>query len=159
MSEDDNREAAARLGLKPADRLPDIFLEAVRPLKSGDIAPSLLRTGAGFHVLKLIERAEGGAFRVDADARAPHPAAPVGAAERSGGESRGWPTSSARSKPARAASKTWRASISLDGSAPAGGDLGWASPGQYVPEFEAGDEPAAHSAASPSRSSRASACT
>jgi peptidyl-prolyl cis-trans isomerase SurA len=30
---------------------------------------------------------------------------------------------------------------SLDGSAPAGGDLGWASPGQYVPEFEAAMNP------------------
>jgi peptidyl-prolyl cis-trans isomerase SurA len=26
---------------------------------------------------------------------------------------------------------------SQDGSAPTGGDLGWASPGQFVPEFEA----------------------
>jgi peptidyl-prolyl cis-trans isomerase SurA len=26
--------------------------------------------------------------------------------------------------------------FSQDGSAPAGGDLGWASPGQFVPEFE-----------------------
>jgi peptidyl-prolyl cis-trans isomerase SurA len=31
--------------------------------------------------------------------------------------------------------------FSLDGSAQAGGDLGWASPGQYVPEFEAGMNP------------------
>jgi peptidyl-prolyl cis-trans isomerase SurA len=30
---------------------------------------------------------------------------------------------------------------SLDGSASQGGDLGWASPGQFVPEFEAGMNP------------------
>jgi peptidyl-prolyl cis-trans isomerase SurA len=64
VSEDDNRERGGEIGLRPADRLPDIFLETVRPLQSGQVAPSLLRTAAGFHILKLIERAEGGVFRV-----------------------------------------------------------------------------------------------
>jgi hypothetical protein len=56
---DDKPERGGEIGLRPADRLPDIFLETVRPLQSGQVAPALLRTGAGFHLLKLIERAEG----------------------------------------------------------------------------------------------------
>jgi peptidyl-prolyl cis-trans isomerase SurA len=48
--------------------------------------------------------------------------------------------------------------FSEDGSPPAGGDLGWASPGVMVPEFEEAMN-ALPWAACPSRWSRASACT
>jgi peptidyl-prolyl cis-trans isomerase SurA len=135
VSEDDNKERGGEIGLRPADRLPDIFLETVRPLQNGQVAPALLRTGAGFHVLKLIERAEGGALRVT-QTRARHillrPSEQLTeAAVRSrladfkrqidGGQRR---------------FEDIAREFSLDGSAPAGGDLGWASPGQFVPEFE-----------------------
>jgi peptidyl-prolyl cis-trans isomerase SurA len=136
-SEDDNKERGGEIGLRPADRLPDIFLETVRPLQNGQVAPALLRTGAGFHVLKLIERSEGGALRVT-QTRARHillrPSEQLTeAAVRSrladfkrqidGGQRR---------------FEDIAREFSLDGSAPAGGDLGWASPGQFVPEFEEG---------------------
>ena len=58
LSEDGNRAKGGEIGLRPASRLPDIFVEATKGLKSGEIAPTLLRSGAGFHVLKLIERKE-----------------------------------------------------------------------------------------------------
>ncbi len=140
VSEDDNRERGGEIGLRPADRLPDIFLETVRPLQSGQIAPALLRTGAGFHVLKLIERAEGGAFRVQ-QTRSRHillrPSEQL-------------PEAAARARLAEfkrqieAGTRRFEdlaREHSLDGSAPAGGDLGWTSPGQFVPEFEAGMNP------------------
>jgi len=140
VSEDENRERGGELGLKPADRLPDIFLETVRPLKSGDVAPSILRTGAGFHVLKLIERAEGGAFRVT-QTRARHillrPSEQLSEAAlklRLAGFKRQIVAGERRFE-------DLAREFSLDGSAPAGGELGWASPGQYVPEFEAGMNP------------------
>ena len=135
VSEDDNRERGGEIGLRPADRLPDIFLETVRPLQSGQVAPALLRTGAGFHILKLIERAEGGALRVT-QTRARHillrPSEQLTEAavrtrlaefkrQIDGGQRR---------------FEDIAREFSLDGSAPAGGDLGWASPGQFVPEFE-----------------------
>jgi peptidyl-prolyl cis-trans isomerase SurA len=140
VSEDENRERGGEIGLKPADRLPDIFLETVRPLKSGDIAPSILRTGAGFHVLKLIERAEGGAFRIT-QTRARHILLrPSEQLSESAVKLR-----LANFKRQIAAGERrfedLAREFSLDGSAPAGGDLGWASPGQYVPEFEAGMNP------------------
>lgn len=140
VSEDDNRERGGEIGLRPADRLPDIFLEAVRPLQAGRVAPALLRTGAGFHLLKLIERAEGGAFRVQ-QTRSRHillrPSDQL-------------PEAAARARLAEfkrlieAGTRRFEdlaREHSLDGSAAAGGDLGWTSPGQFVPEFEAGMNP------------------
>ncbi len=41
------------LGLRPAERHPALFVEAVRNLASGDL--TLLRSGAGFHVVKVLE--------------------------------------------------------------------------------------------------------
>jgi peptidyl-prolyl cis-trans isomerase SurA len=135
VSEDDNRERGGEIGLKPADRLPDVFLEVVRPLKSGDVAPALLKSGAGFHILKLLERSEGGAFRIQ-QTRARHILLR--------------PSEQLTESALRARLLDFKRQIasgtrrfedlarehSLDGSAPAGGDLGWASPGQFVPEFE-----------------------
>jgi peptidyl-prolyl cis-trans isomerase SurA len=79
---------------------------------------------------------EGAALRVTADARPAHPAAHVAAAAAEGRRrAAGWRDASARSRPARAASRTWRAQSSDDGSAPAAAT--WAGPaGQFVPEFE-----------------------
>ena len=61
ISEDGNKAQGGVIGMKPADRLPDVFVEVVRPLKPGEVAPTLLRSGAGFHVLKLVARQDAGA--------------------------------------------------------------------------------------------------
>lgn len=39
------------LGYRTPDRLPQIFLDAVRNLGSGQLAPSVVKSAAGFHVL------------------------------------------------------------------------------------------------------------
>ena len=64
ISEDGNKAQGGVIGMRPADRLPDVFVEVARNLKPGEIAPELVRSGAGFHVLKLVERKDGGAFTV-----------------------------------------------------------------------------------------------
>jgi peptidyl-prolyl cis-trans isomerase SurA len=135
MSDDDNKDRGGEIGLRPADRLPDVFLDVVRPMASGDVATTLLRTGAGFHVLKLIERSEGSALRVT-QTRARHIL--LRPSEQSSAE-----VVAARladfkrqiESGARRFEDLARAH-SLDGSAQAGGDLGWTAPGQFVPEFE-----------------------
>ena len=43
------------LGLRPAEQLPEEFLPALAGLKSGDMATSVVRSLAGFHVIKLLE--------------------------------------------------------------------------------------------------------
>ena len=135
VSEDANKDNGGEIGLKPADRLPDVFLEVVRPLASGDLAPALLRSGAGFHVLKLLERSDGSAFRVT-QTRARHillrPSAQLTAQAvqaRLADFKRQIETGARRFE-------DLAREHSLDGSAQAGGDLGWAAPGQFVPEFE-----------------------
>ena len=135
VSEDANKDNGGEIGLKPADRLPDVFLEVVRPLASGDVAPTLLRSGAGFHILKLIERSDGSAFRI-AQTRARHillrPSERLSAeaAARRLAELRREIESRARSF------EDVARQVSEDSSAASGGDLGWAQPGQFVPEFE-----------------------
>jgi peptidyl-prolyl cis-trans isomerase SurA len=128
-------EEAGRLGLRNVDRLPDVFVDAVKNLQVGQIAPQLIRTGAGFHVLRLAEKRENEAF-VAGQTRVRHvllrvsPQVPQEAAARRLAEFRRQITSGARSfeQVAREHSE--------DGSAPQGGDLGWTNPGSFVPEFE-----------------------
>src|SRR4051812_23868081 len=44
MSDDANHAEGGVMGLRPADRFPDLFVTAVRGLKSGDVAPELVRS-------------------------------------------------------------------------------------------------------------------
>ena len=135
ISEDANRERGGSIGLRPSDRLPDVFLEAVRDLKPGDVSPTLLKTGAGFHVLKLVERRDGAAPRVTQTRvrhillRAAPPVTSEAAARRLAELKQQITTGGRRFEDlAREHSE--------DGSAPQGGDLGWANAGSLVPEFE-----------------------
>ncbi|HEY1393903.1 MAG TPA: SurA N-terminal domain-containing protein, partial [Methylibium sp.] len=56
------KDHGGEMGLRPADRLPDLFVEAVRNLKPGEMAQQVLRSGAGFHVLKLVDKSEADAM-------------------------------------------------------------------------------------------------
>ena len=135
VSEDGNRAQGGEIGLRPSDRLPDVFVKAVQSLKPGEVAPELLRSGAGFHVLKLLERKEAGAFSV-AQSRARHillrPSSEL------------TPEAAARrllqfKREIESNAKTFEQLArdnSEDTSAAQGGDLGWSSPGTFVPEFE-----------------------
>ena len=135
LSEDANRAQGGKIGLRAADRLPDLFVKAVQSLKPGDVAPEPVRSGAGFHILKLLEKKEAGPFTVQ-QARARHillrPSAEltVEAATRRLAQFKREIQSGSRTfeQLARANSE--------DGSAAQGGDLGWTSPGAFVPEFE-----------------------
>jgi peptidyl-prolyl cis-trans isomerase SurA len=135
VSEDANRAQGGVIGMRPADRLPDVFVERVRGLKPGELAAEPLRTGAGFHALKLVAKRESGPFSV-MQTRARHillrpsPQLTQEAAARRLLEFRRQILGEGRSFEALAREN------SEDGSAVQGGDLGWASPGQFVPEFE-----------------------
>jgi peptidyl-prolyl cis-trans isomerase SurA len=135
VSEDANKAQGGVIGLRASNRLPDVFVDRVRGLKPGEVAPEYLRTSAGFHALKLIERREGGAFAIT-QTHARHILLRLS------------PQLTQEAAVARMAdfkrqiqsrSKTFEQVArdnSEDGSAPQGGDLGWSSPGQFVPEFE-----------------------
>ena len=135
ISEDPNKDKGGAIGLRPADRLPDVFVETVKPLKVGEVAGSVLRTGAGFHLLKLLDKREAGAFTT-LQTRARHillrtsPQLSQEAAVARLADFKRQIQSGAKSFEQLARDN------SEDGSAPQGGDLGWANPGMFVPEFE-----------------------
>ncbi|MFG5410693.1 peptidylprolyl isomerase [Piscinibacter sakaiensis] len=135
MSEDANRAAGGVIGLRPADRLPDVFVERVKALQAGQVAPALLRTGAGFHVLKLVERREASAFQIT-QTRARHILLRPSAQLSQDAAMRRLEDFKRQIESGRASFEALARANSEDGSAPAGGELGWASPGTFVPEFE-----------------------
>jgi peptidyl-prolyl cis-trans isomerase SurA len=115
--------------------LPDLFVDAVKPLAVGGVTPELVRSGAGFHILKLIARTEAGEI-TSTQTRARHillrPSARLSpeAAARRLAEFR------AQIVAGKASFEALAKEHSEDGSAAAGGDLGWTTAGAFVPEFE-----------------------
>jgi peptidyl-prolyl cis-trans isomerase SurA len=123
------------MGLRPADRYPDLFLNATRNLRVGATS-AVIRSGAGFHILKVIERKQGQATLMVTQTRARHillrptaqmPQAQVIAQLKEIRQS---------IVSGKADFATMARQLSQDGSAAQGGDLGWTNPGMFVPEFE-----------------------
>ena len=133
-SQDGNRERGGEIGLRGADRLPDVFVAAVAPLQPGEITPTLLRSAAGFHVLKLLERRAPQFTASQTHAR--HillRADPQGSSDAA--VRRLTDLKAQISRGARRFEDVAR-EASQDGSAQQGGDLGWAAAGTFVPEFD-----------------------
>ncbi|WP_396267335.1 peptidylprolyl isomerase [Ideonella sp.] len=134
-SEDGNRERGGEIGAKPQDKLPDLFIEAVQAVPVGGVTPKLIRSGAGFHLIKVLSRTDGSEITVT-QTRARHillrPSIRLSpdAARRRLAEFREAVLSG------KVSFEELARKNSEDGSATSGGDLGWANPGQFVPEFE-----------------------
>lgn len=136
FSDAPDRSNGGQLGLRPADRYPGLFVDAVRTLAPGGVA-GLVRSGAGFHVLKLIERRQPGLPPTTVtQSRARHILLVPGT-QLSEAQARDKLNDFRRRI---VSGETDFASLarqhSQDGSAAQGGDLGWANPGMFVPEFE-----------------------
>ena len=131
-----DKTRGGELGMRSVDRYPALFLDATRSLQPGQIA-AVVRSGAGFHVLKLVDKRNAGLPEASyTQTRARHILLRPG------------PQLSQEAAIARLQELRQRIAagsarfdevarqVSQDGSASAGGDLGWASPGMFVPEFE-----------------------
>lgn len=131
-----DRNQGGVLGLKTADRYPNLFVDATRTLQPGDVS-TLVRSGAGFHILKVLEkRVAGMPDTTVPQTHARHillrPSAELSeaaAVDRLNGYKKAIENG-------QATFEALAREHSQDGSAAQGGDLGWASPGQFVPEFE-----------------------
>jgi peptidyl-prolyl cis-trans isomerase SurA len=140
------------LGYRTPDRLPQIFLEAVRNIGPGQLANTVVKSPAGFHVLKVLDRRA-----MMAASQAPIPEAVgdftpknititetnarhillrnrAGLTDADAERRLSGYRDQVRAKAADFGELAKK--HSEDGSAANGGVLGWMSPGQLVPEFE-----------------------
>jgi peptidyl-prolyl cis-trans isomerase SurA len=122
------------LGWRPTDRLPAMFVEALQKLRPGELS-GILRSPNGFHILKLIERRSKDSAVVISQTHARHILIKTSElVPESEAKNR---LSEVKLRIDKGADFAEQAKLySEDGSAPQGGDLGWLSPGETVPEFE-----------------------
>lgn len=122
------------IGWRESSRLPGLFLEALQPLRTGELS-GLLRSPNGFHILKLNERRGGAAPIVVQQTRARHILIKTNELV-SETEARNRLLTLKERLDNKADFAELARARSEDGSAARGGDLGWLSPGDTVPEFE-----------------------
>ena len=136
FSESRDKVTGGVLGLRVADRYPPLFVEATHSLPVGAFAP-LLRSGAGFHILKVIEKKQAGMPGVAVtQTRARHILLRTGNQVPESAAVARLADFKRRIEAGQADFAVLARENSQDGSAKEGGELGWANPGQFVPEFE-----------------------
>jgi peptidyl-prolyl cis-trans isomerase SurA len=122
------------LGWRTPARLPSVFLEAVKGMKNGDVSP-VLRSPGGFHIMKLVDSRSRNAPTVVEQTHAKHILIRVNEIT-SDSEARA-KIDRVRDRIETGAKFDDQAKLnSEDPSSAKGGDLGWLSPGDTVPEFE-----------------------
>ena len=131
-----SRSNGGQLGLRRADRYPPLFVQATQNLKVGEVS-EIVRSDAGFHILKVVEKnAPTRLVQTVVQSRARHillrtgPELSQNQALAKLADVRKQITSG-KLDFAQAAR-----SLSQDVTAQQGGELGWMSPGMFVPEFE-----------------------
>ena len=149
------RANGGQMGLRSTDRYPPLFVEATQNIRAGDLAGPV-RSGAGFHILKVLEKRQAGSSLPDAvvtQTRARHillrltpQLSEAAAVEKLASFKKRIASGQAdfaalaRENSQDASAKADFAALarenSQDASAKAGGDLGWAPAGAFVPEVD-----------------------
>jgi len=135
MSDSADRDRGGVLGPRPAARLPDLFVAAVRGLQPGEVTPVPVRSGAGFHLLKVVGLGEVPQDRI-VQTLARHILVRPSARQSVQEVSARLAEFQSLIRQGRRRFEDLARDFSEDGSAAQGGDLGWLSPGATVPEFE-----------------------
>jgi peptidyl-prolyl cis-trans isomerase SurA len=128
------------MGYQPPSQLPPKFVEAAANLRAGEVNPTVIRTDSGFEVVRLVDRrasdsTQNGSAPKIVQTHVRHILLRVGD---------GQSEQAARQKLLDIRQQlesggdfgNYARTYSQDGSASQGGDLGWISPGETVPEFE-----------------------
>ena len=122
------------LGWRPLDRMPALYAEVSARLQPGQVS-ELLRSSAGFHIIKLLNKRGGSMPASVQQTHARHILIRINEVV-SEAEAR-HKLESVRERIINGVDFAEQARLySQDGSAAKGGDLGWLSPGDTVPEFE-----------------------
>jgi len=122
------------MGWRARDRLPELYAQALDGLKPGEVS-GILRSPAGFHLVKLIERRGGGAPAVVEQTHARHILAKTSEIVSAADARR--KLENLRERIVNGADFGELAKLNSDDSSSIkGGDLGWVYPGDTVPEFE-----------------------
>ena len=130
-----SRGDGGQMGLRDATRYPALFVQATRDAPIGGIVGPV-RSGAGFHILKVIDRQRADMPATVTQSHARHILLRTGP-QMTEAQARARLTDFRNRILAKQADfATLAREYSQDGSAREGGDLGWSNPGQYVPEFE-----------------------
>lgn len=135
-SDASDKALGGMMGLRPAQRYPSLFIDAVKGLAVGQLAGPV-PSGAGFHILKLVERRQPQASTLTVpQTRARHILLRPGEQLSPNAARVRMQEFKTQIDSGRAEFATMARLHSQDGSAASGGDLGWAGPGMFVPEFE-----------------------
>jgi len=134
-SDSPDRANGGAIGMRSADRYPSLFVEATQSTAVNGIAGPI-RSGAGFHVLKVLAKAQVGADATVTQTQVRHILL-LNDPKRTTAQAVAQLAEFKRRLQAGTADFAGLArDNSQDASAKEGGDLGWSRPGQFVPEFE-----------------------
>jgi peptidyl-prolyl cis-trans isomerase SurA len=142
------------LGYRSPDRLPQLFYEAIRNTGGGQVANAVVKSPAGFHVLKVLDRRALNSAPAQQQAAPQEPVSttpqniPItqtmarhillknraGLTDQDADRRLQGYRDQVRSKTSDFGELAKK--YSEDGSAPNGGNLGWMGPGDLVPDFE-----------------------
>ncbi len=141
------------MGMRPVEGWPDLFLDAVRQVPEGSVS-GLVQSGNGFHILKVLSRTDSApqqpvANQAPGQGMEPVPQGPVMVTQTRARHIliKTSPAMTEERAAQRLAQLRQRIEMgesfedlarrySEDASAPQGGDLGWTSLGDMVPQFE-----------------------
>lgn len=130
-----NGQGGGAMGMRPLSDYPELFAKAAGAAATGAVVGPI-RSGAGFHVLKVLEKSQGGMPAVITQNHGRHILLLVGDGMTEAQAAKRLEDYKRRVQSGQATFEQLAQEFSKDGSARNGGDLGWSSPGQFVPEFE-----------------------
>ena len=130
-----DRNNGGQFGLRRADRYPALFVNAIQALAVGQVSEPV-RSGAGIHLLQVVERRAGSLAQTVGQTRARHILLRLSPQLNQAQALAQLALLRQNILTGKTSFEAAARELSQDGSAAQGGDLGWSSPGMFVPEFE-----------------------